>query len=253
MATLRKIITDAYRESGIIQKGTQPDADQMQEGLDKLLMIIENTFGEEVGQPLEDVNYGDRGATRPVSVDSNRDILIDNQFVRPAYRLLVNISSAREVFLDPVPYDGARLGVIDVGGNFNTAPLTITADTRKIEGGRSVTLNTPSVSREWMYRADLAEWVRVTPLTLDDNTPFASQFDDYFIMKLATRLYPRYLVKVAPETMMHYKEIERKFRSRYNHIKEVPSELALLRLGSNRRWNYRGLSNSSWFDRGTEY
>ncbi len=253
MATLRKIITDAYRESGIIQKGTQPDADQMQEGLDKLLTIIENTFGEEVGTPLMDINYGDSGATRPVSVDANRDILIDNKYVQPSFRLLVNISGPRAVYLDPVPYDGARLGVIDVGGTFNTAPLTITADTRKIEGNRSVVLNTPGVIREWMYRADLAEWVRVTPLTLDDNTPFASQFDDYFSIKLATRLYPRYLVTTAPETMVHFRELQRKFRSRYNHIREVPSELALLKLGANRRWNYRGLSNSSWFDRGTEY
>jgi hypothetical protein len=253
VATLRKIITDAYRESGIIQKGSQPDADQMQEGLDKLLMIIENTFGEEVGQPLEDVNYGDSGATRPVSVESNRDISIDNQYIRPWYRLLVNISGPREVFLDPVPYDGARFGVIDVGGTFSTAPLTITADTRKIEGSRSIVLNTSNVVREWFYRADLAEWVRVSPLTLDDNTPFASQFDDYFIIKLATRLYPRYLVTTAPETMMHFKEMQRKFRSRYNHIRELPSELALLRVGSNRRWNFRGFGNSSWFDRGTEY
>lgn len=253
MATLRKIITDAYRESGIIQKGTVPDADQMQEGLDKLLMIIENVFGEEVGSLFQDVNYGDDGLTNSYSLDSDRQVFIDNSYARPSYRLLVNKTSAAEVFLDPAPYDGARFSVIDVGQNFTTAPLTINADARRIEGGQTVVLNTDGAVVSWFYRADLGEWVRVTPLTLDSNSPFPSQFDDYFVIKLATRLHPRYLVQTAQESMMHYRELQRKFRSRYSTSQEMNSETALYRLRGSRYLDYFIEDSSLRFNRGIIY
>lgn len=253
MATLRKIITDAYRESGIIQKGTVPDADQMQEGLDKLLTIIENTFGEEVGGPLEDINYGDDGVANAYSVDSNRELSIDNSYARSSYRLLVNSQAPKTVYLDPLPYDGARFSVIDVGGNFATAPLTLVADTRKIEGGSQVVLNQNGTNRDWLYRADLAEWVRVAPLTLDSQTPFPSQFDDYFVIKLATRLYPRYLVSTAQESLMHYRELQRKFRSRYATSQEMNSEIALIRTRGNRYLNWYLDGSELRFNRGIIY
>lgn len=253
MATLRKIISDAYRESGIIQKGSQPDAAQMQEGLDKLLMIIENVFGEEVGSLYQDVNYGDDGAVNSYSVDSNRQVFVDNSYARPSYRLLVNTGSPKTIYLDPAPYDGARFGVIDVGQNFTTAPLTVVADTRKIEGGRQVVLNTDGAVVDWLYRADLAEWVRVSPLTLDSQTPFPPQFDDYFIMKLATRLYPRYLVSTSPETMMHFREIQRKFRSRYSTSQEMNSETGLFRLRGRKYLDYFTEDSSLRFNRGIVY
>jgi hypothetical protein len=253
MATLRKIITDAYRESGIIQKGSNPDADQMQEGLDKLLMLIENVFGEEVGSHYQDVNYGDDGVNGTYSVDSNREVFIDNSYARPSYRLLVNSTSAKTIYLDPAPYDGARFSAIDVGMNFTTAPITINADTRKIEGAQSVTLSTDGASVAWFYRADLAEWVKIAPLTLDSDCPFPFQFDDYFMMKLATRLFPRYLVQTSNETMMHYREIQRKFKTRYSTTQEMNSETALYRLRGSRYLDYFIEDSSIRFNRGIIY
>lgn len=253
MSTLRQIITDAYRESAIIQKNSVPDAPQMQEGLDKLLMIIQNVMGEEVGGPYEDINYGDDGVANAYSVDSNREVFIDNSYARPSYRLLVNSTVPRTVFLDPAPYDGARFAVIDAGGTFASAPFTVAADTRKIDGQDQVTLNTNGAIAEWMYRADLGQWVRVSPLDLDSNSPFPSQFDDYFIIKLATRLHPRYLVQTAQETLMHYREIQRKFKSRYSTTQEVNSEPALYRLRGRRYLDYFIEDSSLRFNRGIIY
>jgi hypothetical protein len=253
MATLRKIIKDAYRESGIIQKGSNPDADQTQEGLDKLLMIIENVFGEEVGSHFQDLNYGDDGVDGTYSVDSNKEVFLDNSYARPSYRLLVNSQSAKTVYLDPVPYDGARFAVIDVGQNFTTAPLTVRADTRRIEDEKEVVLNVDGTIAEWFYRADLGEWVRVSPLTIDSDCPFPSQFDDYFIIKLATRLYPRYLVQAAQETMLHYRELQRKFKSRYSTSQEMNTETALLRLRGSRYFDYYTDNSSLRFNRGVIY
>lgn len=253
MATLRKIITDAYRESGIIQKGTVPDADQMQEGLDKLLMIISNVFGEEVGSQFQDINYGDEGASNSYSKDSNREIFISNSYARPSYRLLVNISSPKTVYLDPSPYDGALFSVIDVGNNFATNPLTVAADTRQIEGAKQVVLNTSGTTVSWFYRGDTGGWVKISPLTLDSESPFPSQFDDYFIIKLATRLHPRYLVKTAQETMLHFRELQRKFKSRYSTQQEMNSEPALYRLRGQRYLDYFVEDSSLRFNRGIIY
>ena len=253
MANLRQIITSAYRESGIIQKGSLPDADQMQEGLDKLLMIIENVYGEEVGTNFQDINYGDGGVSNSFSTASNREVFVTNTYARPSYRLLVNAETAKEVFLDPVPYDGARLSVVDVRGNFSTAPLTINADTRKIEGAQSIVLDEDGFNGSWFYRGDLAEWVRVSPLDLDSNSPFPSQFDDYFVIKLATRLHPRYLVQTASETMMHFNELKKKFMARYTTKEEVYTELGLYRLSGARYADYTNEDNTLRFNRGIVY
>jgi hypothetical protein len=225
----------------------------MQEGLDKLLTIISGVFGEEVGSLFQDVNYGNDGVEATYSLDSNREIFIDNSYARPSYRLLVNSTSAKTVYLDPAPYDGARFAVIDVGMNFTTAPITIVADTRKIEGSKQVVLNTDGTNVSWFYRADLAEWIRVSPLDLDSNLPFPTEFDDYFIIKLATRLYPRYLVSTAAETMMHFRELQRKFRSRYSTSQEMNSEVALYRLRGSRYLDYFVEDSSLRFNRGIIY
>lgn len=253
MTTLRKIITDAYRESGIIQKGSQPDADQMQEGLDKLLMIIENVFGQEVGGPYEDINYGDDGVVNSYSVDSNRELSIDNSYVRSSFRLIVNSNSPKTVYLGPNPYEGARFAVIDVGQTFTTAPFTVVADTRRIEGQRQVVLNTDGAVVSWFYRADLGEWVKLSPLDLDSQSPFPSQFDDYFIIKLAIRLHPRYLVQTTMETANAYREIERKFRTRYSTSQEMNSEAALFRLRGSRYLTFFTEDSAIRFNRGVIY
>lgn len=253
MATLRKIITDAYRESGIIQKGTVPDADQAQEGLDKLLTIIDNVFGEEVGSLFQDINFGTEGVTNSYSLDSNREVFLNSSYVRPSYRLLVNADGPKSVYLDPNPYDGARFAVIDVGMNFATNPLTVIADTRKIEGAKQITLNTDATNAAWFYRGDLGEWVKVVELDLDSESPFPSQFDDYFVIKLASRLHPRYLVQTAQETMMHYRELQRKFRSRYSTSQEMISETALYRLRGHRYFDHIIDDNSLRFNRGIVY
>ena len=253
MATLRKIITDAYRESGIIQKGTVPDADQMQEGLDKLLMIIENVYGEEVGGQFQDINYGDGGVNNSFSVASNREVFVSNTYARPSYRLIVNADKPMEVFLDPVPYDGARFSVIDAIGNFVTNPLTVRAETRNIEGDKFVVLDQNNINASWLYRGDLGQWARVSPLTLDSDVPFPSQFDDYFIIKLATRLHPRYLVQTAQETMMHYNELKKKFMARYTTKEEVYPELGLYRLSGSRYHDYTNEDNTIRFNRGIVY
>lgn len=251
MATIRDIITQSYRESGIIQKGSAPDADQMQEGLTKLLYIIDNVFGEEVGSKYVDISYGTNGVENVFGIDRDGLAVLNSTYVQPSYRLLVNIDSPQTVFLDPSPYEGSRLAVIDVSGNLSSNSLTIDGNGRKIEGGTSVVLNTDGVSAEWFYRGDLAEWVRIDTLDLNSSTPFPSKFDEYFVIKLAIRLNPRYLVQTAPETQKFYQEMKRKFRSQYAVTQEMRSEKGLYyRLASDKHFNLLHGNSSIAFTKG---
>ena len=253
MATLRNIIRDAYRESGIIQKGSVPDADQLQEGLEKLILIFQNVYGEEVGGPFVDINFGREGITNVFGLDLDRETYVQNSFARPSYRLILNIDSPKTIYLDPNPYDGARFALVDVAGNLSTNNVTLDGNGRKIEGEATVVVDLDDANIEWLYRGDLATWVRVNTLTADSESPFPSQFDDLFVIKLAMRLHPRYLVQTANETAMHYRDLKKKFRSRYTTRQEVNSELGLYRTTTYRYLDYFVENDSIRFNKGIIY
>lgn len=242
--TLRTLVKDAYRESGIIQIGSQPSADQLNEGIDKLKKIIDSLYGNETGSPFLEVNYGTASTANVYSREQDFAPYLRSAYVQNDFRLLMNIDTPQTVFLDPQPYDGARVNVIDVAGVFGTHNVVVNANGRKIEGGTSVTLSDDNTNKTWFYRSDLAEWVLIDDLTEDSNSPFPDEFDDYLIIKLAMRLNPRYLVQAAPETMKFYRELRRRFNARYQTDTEMPSELALQRL-TNRNMDYYRLGESS--------
>lgn len=253
MTTLRQIIKDAYRESGIIQIGTDPDSDQLDEGLGKLTALISGVYQEEVGSQFEDINFGVNGITNVFGRERDREAFLASSYLRPSHRVLFNIDSPKTVFLSASPYDGALFAVIDVTGNFSTNNVVVNANGRKIESGTSVTLSTDGVNRRWMYRGDLAEWVRINDLTVDSDLPFPEEFRDLFMIKLAMRLHPRYLVDTRPETAMHYKKLLKRFRSRYSTKQEMPSELALYRTTRYRYYDYNIIEESLRFDQGLIY
>lgn len=252
MTTLRSIINDAYRESGIIQKGLAPDADQLQEGLTKLRSIILNVYGEEVGTQLADANYGSHSVTGPYQTKEGDEFLayLNSSPVPDSVRLVANIGAPQTVYLDTHPQDGQRFAVIDAAGTFGTHNLTINAGSRTIEGSRTRVMNINNESGVWFYRADTANWVKVDTLTEDSDMPFPFEFDDFFIMKLATRLHPRYLVQTTQETMMHYKDLLRRFRSRYNITRNISPELALRLVHPWRTGHSYGGQSESLFDKG---
>lgn len=235
MATLRQIITNAYRENGIIQKGGSPDAAQLDEGLTELGYVIDNLFEEEVGARYTDILFGDSSNANAFGQALDRSFLLDNLFAFPNYRILCHNSEAKTVYLDPHPADGSLINIIDVAGNFATYNVTLQGNGRLVGGNASVALNTDSDNKKYMYRADLADWQELTALTVDSQSPFPSKYDLLLTLKLAMRLHPRHLVDTRAETGMAYKEILRKFRSQYTTKREARSELGLVRLSHSRR------------------
>lgn len=238
MTTLRQIVIDAYRESGISQIGEVPDADQLDEGFRKLKTLIDSLYGFEMGSPFIPITYGKNGLTNSFAKELDQKPFLDSYYIKPNYRLMCNLEEATTVFLQPNPVDGTRFSVVDIGKSFSSTNLIVNANGRLIQDSGSITLSTNGTNEQWFYRADLGNWVKVTTLGLDDEQPFPSEFDDYLITKLATRLNPRYLKTTDPETVMQMRELQSKFRAKYKQVEEVFSELALYRVHPYHSFSY---------------
>jgi hypothetical protein len=245
MTTIRQIITDAYRESGLIQIGTMPEADHLDEGLRKMQSIILSLYGNEMGEPLTDTAYGKEGLVHAYARAYDISTDISSYFVPPNARLMVNAEESYTTYLNPMPRDGERVSVIDISQNFATRAFNIEGNGRRIDGDFAITLSTDGDNKSWFYRADLGEWVSVTGLTANSESPFPQEFDDYLIILLAMRLHPRYQQQTAGETIEEYRRMRRQFRSRYRQSRTYYTDLALIRVGTK--------NSVVAFDTGTPY
>lgn len=205
MTLVSQIITDAYRESNIIPLGASPNTNQDAEALRRLNVIVLSTIGNEAGDELIDINIGGEF--------DQADMFPD--FVPENARLVLNLEEATELNLHPHPYDGMRLALIDVGSNLATYNLTLNGNGRNIEGASTLVLSTDDVSFQWMYRADLGNWVLLTELETSDELPFPLEFDDYFVTYLATRLNPKYGQILPPESYAALQRMRSQIRARY--------------------------------------
>lgn len=248
MSTIRKLITKGLREAGIIEVGTDPDAAEFEEGLDMLQGLYLSFFGNELGEPLANVNYGSEGLTNSYAKDEDRSNVIDSAYIPNNVRLILNIGEAETLYLHPNPRDGARVAIIDNGGNVGTYNVTINGNGRQIENAASVTLDTDSVSQQWFYRADLGNWAKIIDLDAADESPLPREFDDLLTTGLALRLNPRYGAQTSQEMSDILNRMRKQFRARYRQTAEQDSELGLYRLTTNRSWTYRNSTQD--FDRG---
>jgi hypothetical protein len=227
MTTALTIISDALRESGILPLGGTPDADMQEEGLRRLNVLLSSFFGSEIGEKLSSASVGINGLTNSYAVIRDSSQRIETSFAPSNVRLYCNLSTAKTLFLDPSPQDGARTAVVDSSSNFSTFPLTLNANGRKIEGSSTVELNTSGDSREWFYRADLGTWLKITGLALTDPLPLPTEFEDVIIAYLTIRLNPRYGQGTSAELNETLRRIKAQFKARYTQSREMPSEPGL--------------------------
>jgi hypothetical protein len=249
-SSIRSLVTKGMRESGILEVGGIPDAEEFEEGLGLLQELYSSFFGNELGEQLETVNYGKQGLTNTYAQNEDISQDIASVYAPVNRRYVFNIGSAQTVYLHPNPNDGARLAVIDNAGNFATYNVTLNGNGRLMESTPTVVLNTNSLNREWFYRADLGKWTRVIDLDADDISPLPREFDALFSTALAIRVNPRYGATTAGELTDVLKRIRKQFRNRYRQVKEVSSELGVYRLPSNKLFNDEFSSGNSAFDRG---
>lgn len=134
---------------------------------------------------------------------------------------MLNLAAARTLKLSPSPHEGQRVAVADAGANLATYNLTLDGNGRTIEGAATQVLATDGMVRQWLYRGDTANWVRLTDLALDDDLPFPTEFDDYFAILLAMRLNPRHGRTLMEESAAWFTGREGAFEARYRRPRPV--------------------------------
>jgi len=215
------IIGDAFRESNILPLGRSPNTLQSTEALRLFNAVISSMYGDEAGEALQDWPLGNFGRESP-----NYDLAYtDHRINRPTInrRLIAVNEEAKTVYLSLWPQDGARMGIADPFGRLATYPVTLDGNGRTIEGAQTLLLDTNGLFREWFYRADLGQWVRLTSLADTDEMPFPSDFDNFFVTLLALRLNPRYGREMDQQSATIFKAEKTKFVARY--LQSMPLEI----------------------------
>lgn len=246
MTTARDIVKKAHREAGIIQQGEDPSAEALFEGLELLNGIVLSLVGNEAGTELTDTPYG-RGANiqRDNENTINSTTYIDTYFSPDNINLILNLNSAKTVYFNPTPEDGARMGIVDAADNLATYNLIIHGNGRTIEDAVSVTLNTNGLNREWFYRADLGNWVRLTELEAGDPSPFPRKYDDLLSTMLAIRLNPRYGAVLDGQTISAMSRMRTQFRAQYRQTSEVSPEIGTIFTSFNKRNYYDSVGDAN--------
>lgn len=228
------IIKEAYRESNLIAKGTDPDSDQSSEALVLLNRIVTGVYGNDVGDEYFDWPIGQDGVLAAASINWTVN---DWQYLLPNVRMVAQQTEAQTVYMPPDPPDGARVAIVDPFAKLATYPITMNGNGRTIEGSSTKTLNTDNLASAWFYRADMGDWVLLSELTngAAEVFPFPSEFDSYFITRLAMRLNPRYGRSMSDESVVEMDSTLRRLQARYRQRQIIPADAGVLAL--TRNWN----------------
>jgi hypothetical protein len=220
MTIASDIGTRAFREGNLIAVGTSPTAAEAAEALYLLNNLMYSLIGDIFGENLSDWSLPPAN-TSPVDARYPLDPL-DEALPTTVYpyppqnsRLVVKITAATTVYLPPSPNDGARLAIADAGSTA-AITLTINANGRQIEDAATLgVVPATTTAREWLYRADTANWVRIADLVAGDTPPFPAVFDDLLITGLAIRLASRYGLEPRSGTTEIFKAMLNKAKTRY--------------------------------------
>lgn len=257
MTLVSEIITDAYRQSNLISINTTSTLNQQTEALRYLNRIVASVFGNEAGENYEVFPLGDGGVDRPSGYPWYGNSPEGNWFVPKNTRLILNLTAATTIYLHPRPDDGSRVAVVDVSGNLSTYNLIIDGNGANIEATNSLTLDTDGTVREWFYRQDTGNWMRLSTLVAEDVFPFPTEFDDLFISMLAMRLNPAYGNTMDPQTGSVFARSKSQFQARYEQHIQKGSEIGLTRMSKSvdrYQWqDWDGYNPQSAFDFGNPY
>lgn len=221
MALASDLIKRGYRRSNLIPLVGAPNAAQTVEGLEHFNGVMLSAVGSVAGAELRDLNVGGSFDMSQYATD----------WVPDCARLVLNLDGARTLKLDPCPYEGQRVAIVDPKGNLSGSPLTLDGNGRKIEGVAALVLNVDGLDRQWIYRADKGEWVRISALAEGDTFPFPVEFEDYFVTMLAVRLNPQYGQAMPESVSFALRDAEGRFSARYRRPRPVQETGSLGLLG----------------------
>lgn len=234
MALVSDIIRRGYRRSNLVPLAQVAlNANQLTEGLEHFNGVLLSALGNDIGAELRDLNVG----------GANDMSQYATEWIPDCARLVLNLSGGRTMKLHPCPYEGQRLALIDVAGNLGANNLTLDGNGRKIEGVAALVLNANGIDRQWLYRADIGDWVKITALVAADTFPLPLEFEDYFVTQTAVRLNPQYGQALPDQVALSLKEAERRISARYRRPQPVQDSGSLGLLGQNRAAFGQGIND----------
>lgn len=241
MTLVSDIITDAYRESNLIGVGVVPNDQEAADGLRRLQAVVSGTMGFEVGEPLNDWPVGLNNVNIEPAFYNTWTQALWSQPLENS-RLLIDSSTIETLYFPMQPDDGARMALIDVGGQAATYPVTLEGNGRLIDDQTSIVINTDNATGFWFYRSDLAQWVTVAPLAPTDQFPFPPEFDDAFTLMLAIRINPRYGRALSTESTEAMANALGNLKARYRQRQSRPADIGVLNLSVQvyNTWSNRG-------------
>ena len=216
MSTVREIITQSLEEIAVARNDRTIRSRDGTMALERLNVLVPAIFGQGVGEQLS--------GTAPTSAET----------VLPNTRAIVSGQTAAFTLTLPLnPQDGARFSLVDGGAAFATYPVTVARNGRLLEGSAAnLTANTNGYNRTWFFRADLADWKRITTLAMADEFPFPPEFDDAFVIGLALRLTPRYRATMSNESAIAMQRAMNGLRARYRQTVNTSCDLGVLNLST---------------------
>jgi hypothetical protein len=234
MTTATDLILQAYRDCNIVPVGLPLTDRQAAEGLLLLNQVVLGLCNSDAG-----VLYRDVDVPRPERHHWSDGHLVRRRRSGRNIRLVLASADgvARKVTLSAHPDNGAFLTVADPLVSLASTPLTISANGRAIAGQAEITLTDATDPPVWLYRADLANWLPVTPLELTDQFPFTRDFDPYYVILLAMRLNPRYGRSLDPQSQTTLNQYRQNF---------VNAHLQRDRLAIDEALSFPNMSFQSW-------
>lgn len=241
MTLVSFIITQAYRESNLVMLGAEPRDAQKTEAFALLRSMVESVYGGDVGENLQDWMVGTSGVTYP-------NFWSELQWKYPIQnsRLLLNHQTPQTLYWPPAPDNGARMRVVDLKNALAAYPITIQPEGHLIEGAATLVLNTNGLNRAWIFDSHSSNWARMEEITLEGEMPFPTKFDDYFMIKLASRLNPRYGRSLSDLSITRLQEQEEELAADYRQRRNMPAPLAVRRLTDPRNRFHNTARRGRW-------
>lgn len=213
MTTCREIIADACAELGVVNVSAKDSA----YALRRVNAMLSDAAGLGVGERLNDLDLAKYPAYATRAPLNTRALVPGG---------VTTIAFPCE------PQNGSRFAVVDVDGSFASSPVTLQRTDRRAEGAASdLTLNTADLTRAWMYRADTANWLRVSELEIGSEFPLIAECHDAFVTLLAIRIQPAFGLPIPDATAAASPAAKARLKARHRQTIVASAARPLLCLG----------------------
>lgn len=230
MATARETIVLALQKTGMQPKGgPSPDSAMIAEGLSALRRLLREIFA------------GQGAAYIPVSVTGDFEVTTEYNFLRLQVaaegELTIMLPNPDEV---EIP-DGMRLDVRDVALNATTYDINIDGNGSLIDGATAdYVIDTSGDGVLLMYDAATGNWKAHGNITIDQDLPLPTEYDEGMACWLAVRWSGsrRFGQSLTDYEIGCAKDTERQLRARYGKVVPLIHEAGVANIGSSGRRAY---------------